>query len=390
MANEVYLKEAFRALRLLEEDEEDIDPDKNTFNLKDDNVFDDMEDFDEEGEIEDDTEVDVADLDAEEEEDLQDSYIGQVILECNICHSLIYKKPEDITQGEDEECVNEEDECPFCMGMSGYKIVGQVADYNPEPEISDDELDIEEIDDTPADEEGIPEDIPDAEPIEDEEEPVEESLNEELLSAEINTDSESFSINTDENGGVSISASPAQEEVIAPVSTTMEGDINLGIADNAEIDLNPPTEEEPMPEEGMEDEEIPEPTEDDIVPADEGGEEESPEEDVEIEDFDENEFDNEFGESLKSRFNNVQSYITESIENRDGKLFIEGIITFKSGSKKATHFELRPKTITHEGVVKFLARNKELKETYMVSGKVSKKKLITESMKIVKKKGATK
>lgn len=32
--NEVYLKEAFKALRLLEEDEEDIDPEKNTFNLK--------------------------------------------------------------------------------------------------------------------------------------------------------------------------------------------------------------------------------------------------------------------------------------------------------------------------------------------------------------------
>ena len=160
---------------------------------------------------------------------------------------------------------------------------------------------------------------------------------------------------------------PEQEATTAPKDQPAYArDQNLAELESLIRWSNQPKEEEPAPEEAGE------------------------EEDVNIEDFDEDEFDNEFGESLKSRFSNVKSYITESIENRDGKLFIEGVITFNSGSKKATHFELRPKTITNEGVVKFLARNKELKETYMVAGKVHEKKLITESMKIVKKKGATK
>ena len=386
---------------------------------------------------------DIADLDAQEEEDIQDSYIGQVILECNICHSLIYKKPEEIEQGESEDVVNEADECPFCMGMDGYKIIGQVCDYNPDAEFDSDELDVEEVEEPEeGDETGEgAEEEPEEEPVEEgyryhspkkaiidwlferrqglgsamrycgvedledaKEEDLnnwlidnrdlykefqdwmkgnlyEESLKEDLVSAEITTDTDSFVVNTDENGGVTIStaSTEAEEEpeMVAPIDAEMEAEIDAGIEDNAE-------EEAPI------EEPIEEPAPEEEIPEEPASEEAGEEEDVNIEDFDEEEFDNEFGESLKSRFSNVKSYITESIENRDGKLFIEGVITFNSGSKKATHFELRPKTITNEGVVKFLARNKELKETYMVAGKVHEKKLITESMKIVKKKGATK
>ena len=295
MTNDVYLKEAFKALRLVEAEESDEDDTK--FNLSDPEAYDEMdtaintEDSDEE----DDDVVDVADLDAEDETDFEDSYIGQIILECNVCHSLIYKQPEDITEGSEEDVVCEDEECPFCMCMSGYKVVGQVADWNPDEEVElPDDTEIDGVDD---------EDI----------------------------DSE-----TGEAG-----------ETIAPLNTTKEGEIAQGMADNKEDDEQ---------------------------------------EDVDIDDFNEEEFDTEVEESLKSRFNNVSSYRTSFVESRNGKLFVEGNIRFKSGSTKKTHFELRPKTINEKGSVRFLARNSELKETYAITGKVRNKSFIAESFKKVNKK----
>lgn len=74
----------------------------------------------------------IVDSEAESEEDLKDSYLGDVILSCNICHGLMYKKPEDVIIDETSEDVNCEEECPYCSSVDGYKIVGQVAEYKPE------------------------------------------------------------------------------------------------------------------------------------------------------------------------------------------------------------------------------------------------------------------
>ena len=114
-----YIQEAFTKLSLL--DEED-------FNLRDDSDIEDMKSFmDDQEDIED--VEDIIDPEADSEEELEDSYIGKVILECPVCHSKIYKNAEDVHYDEETDLANEEEECPFCYSMDGFTIVGQVAPY---------------------------------------------------------------------------------------------------------------------------------------------------------------------------------------------------------------------------------------------------------------------
>ena len=92
----------------------------------------------------------VIDVDADSDEDLEDSYIGKIIIECDVCHSKLYKDASEVIPSEDDEkVVNIEEECPFCYSTDGYHIVGQVAPYQPEEpsvevEPRDEEDDVEE------------------------------------------------------------------------------------------------------------------------------------------------------------------------------------------------------------------------------------------------------
>ena len=193
MSRNAYITEAFKQFNtLMEEDEEiitseempiyDIDSEK-------------MHDFlDTAGE---DVE-DIIDLEAEVEEDLKQSYVGKVILDCNVCHSNIFIDKDEITVDE-EGNANIDLECPYCMSNEGYTIIGQVEPYSeeePEEEIEvEDELDIEE-----------PEEEIEVE--EDEEEVFEESLNEscdkeeidECGDPEIMEESLKFDFDKDETG----------------------------------------------------------------------------------------------------------------------------------------------------------------------------------------------
>jgi len=63
--------------------------------------------------------------------------MGKVILDCNVCHSLLYKDPEEVI--EDGEDVNVDEECPFCYSQSGFKVVGQVKPFVREDEEEEDE-----------------------------------------------------------------------------------------------------------------------------------------------------------------------------------------------------------------------------------------------------------
>lgn len=114
----MYLVEAFKALNALDEDAFSVEKDgieKLAQFQDDDNV---------------DPEMKIIDPDAESEEELQDSYVGKVILECQVCHSLIYKLPEEVEIDEEGELANIGDECPYCYTSGGYKIVGQVGKFN--------------------------------------------------------------------------------------------------------------------------------------------------------------------------------------------------------------------------------------------------------------------
>ena len=113
-----YLSEAFKRLDTLNED---------TFAISD-NGLEDFVKFEEEDAFED--SIDVIDPEAETIEDLQDSYVGKVILDCCVCHSKIYKDVEDVVI--EDDIANANEECPFCYTTDGYKVIGQVATFGEE------------------------------------------------------------------------------------------------------------------------------------------------------------------------------------------------------------------------------------------------------------------
>lgn len=115
------ISDAFRELELLNED---------TFSL-DDTGLDDLKDFIENDESSVEV-INVIDPEAENEDELKDSYEGDVILRCSVCKQDMYKSPEDVVISESEELANIDETCPNCYSTDGFYIIGQVAPYPPE------------------------------------------------------------------------------------------------------------------------------------------------------------------------------------------------------------------------------------------------------------------
>lgn len=84
--------------------------------------------------------IKITDVDAETEEDIQDSYLGKVILDCNVCHSLRFADKGSI-EIDDSGIVNGEEVCPYCGEASGFTVVGQIEEFEDGDgqEIEDDE-----------------------------------------------------------------------------------------------------------------------------------------------------------------------------------------------------------------------------------------------------------
>ena len=132
MDKNVYLQEAFKALDILNEED---------FNLS---SMDDLKDAKEFIDTEEESDfVDIIDPEAETEEELKDSYVGDVILDCTVCHSKLYKNPEEVHVDEAEGLANMDEECPYCYSTDGYEIIGMVAPYG-ETEEEETEVEIEE------------------------------------------------------------------------------------------------------------------------------------------------------------------------------------------------------------------------------------------------------
>lgn len=118
-----YLAEAFKAL----DDVEDVTPclHEEMFTVDSDGLSE-LADFEVENEKSEDKKR-VIDPEAKNEEELKSSYVGKVIIDCNQCHSKVYKDKEDIVIDGDD--VNKEEECPYCFATEGFKVVGEVAPY---------------------------------------------------------------------------------------------------------------------------------------------------------------------------------------------------------------------------------------------------------------------
>ena len=117
-----------------------------------------MKDF--EDKDEEDDSIAVIDPDAESEEDLEDSYIGKVILDCSVCHTDIYKDKEDITIDEEAGLANIGEECPYCYSSEGFKVIGEVKPFVETTFETDDDVDVE-VDDEEVDNEDMNESFED-------------------------------------------------------------------------------------------------------------------------------------------------------------------------------------------------------------------------------------
>lgn len=124
-----YLTDAFKAMDMLNEEAFDPTPEG----------AEELSDF-LSGDI-DDT-IDIIDPNAETEEELEDSYVGKIILDCCVCHSKLYKDKDEITLDEEAEIANPDEECPFCYSTEGFKIIGEVTEVEPEDLEETDEVEV--------------------------------------------------------------------------------------------------------------------------------------------------------------------------------------------------------------------------------------------------------
>lgn len=127
------LTEAFKALDNLEEDvfsvnDEGIEKLQN-FIKNDDSV----------------DELNVYDLDVEDDtkKELDSCHVGDVILDCCVCHSKIFKPISEVVINNEKEVANEGEECPYCYSVDGFKVVGEVT---PLENTEDVEVEIEDKD----------------------------------------------------------------------------------------------------------------------------------------------------------------------------------------------------------------------------------------------------
>ena len=379
-----YLNEAFRKLDLLEDlFDTSTDGIKNLDSFMDDSAVEDT--------------VTVIDTEAETEDELSDSYVGKVIVNCNVCHSHIFRNKEDIVIDENGT-VNAEDDCPYCGETEGFTVIGEIAPFETEDTASPEDSESSEIDtsvDTTEESETLEEglglgagialggaalgagmvgsalldDVQDN----DEDEVLSEDntenkslkmsrasrrIQEDFKEVSITTDDQHMEMTSDENGKVTVTTEPVEAEVatdetIVPVSDETEETI----LSNNDLDAS-------------------------VEDSDEAAE--SEEDEFDIEDFDEQGMDD-LGESyLRKVYENVKSFKTTDVSSNNQTLIVEGVITFNSGAKKKTGFVFEAADANLKGQLRFNGTNKQLTESanaFTLVGKLDNKKLFVESLK---------
>ena len=176
------LMEAFKALDQLNEDVFSVDAEGikklNDFMQNDDSV----------------DELSVFDIDSTEDDVIRDDEEcneGDMILDCCVCHSKVFKPASEIVVDEESQIANAGEECPYCFSVEGYKIVGEVKASGEEEASVDEQASVDEEvsesdedsiqgeSDTDAAEEVSDEPIPDLDSEEEAE--VEESVKDRII-----------------------------------------------------------------------------------------------------------------------------------------------------------------------------------------------------------------
>lgn len=296
----------------------------------------------------------VIDPNAETEEDIQDSYVGKILCRCIVCQSDIMKDESELHKdGDCPDVVNCGEECPMCQSTDGYKIIGRIAPYEESPEQKEEPveavLETEEkvSEEQPLDEAKSQEGLTNYDKVKNVlKTKYDIDLEESVDSVQVEADGQKVEVKPDGDKTVveisNASEAPvATEEVIAPIDDAEKDEI--------ENKLEAPEEDE---------------------------------EDVDIDEFDETEFD-ELGESfLKKVYENVDTYKTTSGSVNGDKLMLEGVITFKSGKRAKTNFVFESHSKTKTGKLKFLGENLQFakNKAFILTGKAEGKKFISESL----------
>lgn len=125
------LMEAFKALDQLNEDVFSVDAEGikklNDFMQNDDSV----------------DELSVFDIGSTEDDVIRDDEEcneGDMILDCCVCHSKVFKPVSEIVVDEESQIANAGEECPYCFSVEGYKIVGEVKTSGEEEASVDEEV----------------------------------------------------------------------------------------------------------------------------------------------------------------------------------------------------------------------------------------------------------
>ena len=420
-----YLSEAFKKLDVLDEDVFDVD----AKGIRD---FEEFRDNDDTDDV-----ITIVDPEAESEEDLSDSYIGKVILDCSVCHTDIYKDKSEVVIDEEQGLANVGEECPYCFSIDGFKVIGEVKPFSETEVETDDDVEVkvdgkevsnesksikESTDLSVTDYEGILKFVTKGVQVDGK---INRSFGTGDLEIDITPDDDSINkvISAAESIGFNevdraINDGPMQgDSWVVLTKQSREGRCLLGIVFNADHDyafVNAGYDEDEDYEyfnESLEnvkldtgDQEI-EITAHDKEPAlngdemiaplddeteaeitsndDEDSEKDSDEVDVDLDDFSEEEFDN-LGESyLKKVYNNVDSYQTVKASSNGNTLKLEGLIKFKSGKTKKTSFVFESSTITKSGKAKFIGENTQIsrgKKSFTLTGSLKNNKFIAESL----------
>ena len=95
----------------------------------------------------------VVDVSAEVKDDLKPTYVGNAILQCPACKTMIYKDVDELEKAENPDAdgdalYNVETECPHCGAKDGFELIGQVAALDVEEPEEDVEIEDKVIDST--------------------------------------------------------------------------------------------------------------------------------------------------------------------------------------------------------------------------------------------------
>ena len=376
--NRDFLTEAFKSMNIINEEAFDVD-------MK---GAEEAEDFLDKDEYE---LLTVIDDEAKDEEEIKTDYTGKVIIECNTCHSKLFKDKEDIKI--EDDIVNKDEECPYCNSLDGYAIIGQIAPYEEkEEEVKETEV-IEEAasvgEDLDKYQEWVDYDMKRYGKISDEtnrdvkeaglqivkdkygdyqviagkyDEKLAESkkpskkfikeqlkrnkksLRERLEEISVKTDDNKIEVIEDEEGKVTVTSEPACEEHCEVIK------------------------------------EVPEEVKDEII---DNQKEDSEDVDVDIDEIDTDTFGDLTERYLKKTYGNVKCFECKSSKKNNNKIIVEGFITFNSGNKKATQFIFEGHSIDRKGKMKLIGENKQLsngKKSFVIRGHQDNNKVVCESL----------